>query len=400
MELFLLRLYFFLRPIMLMKVFYYKIGSFNLFEIFAIICFVLFYLFLMKKVLFKELQIELIDVMIYIIVLWFCFVFYLHYQSSSIKFLAVFIIPLFSFSVIKNIIKDVDEYSSLLFWFIMGMTIPIIYSCFLIIQGKSIANFYYLDNIVRYQGAYLNPHNCGHSMALFLILTIIMYEICKAINIKKYYCFKNFISKNFLIFLIMLALFCLYKSHVRTAYIGLTIFLFIYFFYYNKKYFFIFLFLTMIIFFYKITFLEKEFYDIAMVLKHKWSKNYLGSGRIYIWTIAINYFLNQDLSNLLSGLGINRHLFSKYITDSHNDFLELLIETGFIGLFLYVLIQFLIFKKIVNMSSSEKWAFLAFFISVVVMNFISNSYITRFAFAQVYYMIMCYPYIKEKSKSC
>jgi O-antigen ligase len=64
--------------------------------------------------------------------------------------------------------------------------------------------------------------------------------------------------------------------------------------------------------------------------------------------------------------------------DPHNDWLFVLLSLGLIGLAIFVGLFGSILRAILSIPGKEKFALLGLFVAVVLMNVLSNSYITRF----------------------
>ena len=90
------------------------------------------------------------------------------------------------------------------------------------------------------------------------------------------------------------------------------------------------------------------------------------------------------------GIGHRTHFEANDVWNSHNDFLEVMIQTGIIGFVIFMVIQLLFLRQILRMRGQEKYLFLALFVAVSAMNFMSNSYVARFSVGQIYYMLMSY----------
>jgi O-antigen ligase len=119
----------------------------------------------------------------------------------------------------------------------------------------------------------------------------------------------------------------------------------------------------------------------------------LGSGRPSLWLNDIMVFAERPIDAKLAGAGIgNRSGISEAGGQvfGHNDWLELLTQTGLIGLALFAALQFLIFKKLLRMEGNKKYAFLSLFIAVNLMMFVSNSYVWRIQVGHLYYMILAF----------
>ena len=143
-------------------------------------------------------------------------------------------------------------------------------------------------------------------------------------------------------------------------------------------------------------------WDFNKVEAGVWSKQELAAGRPRIWENNLRIFANMPIDRELGGVGIgNKDIFggTEGITDSHNDYLDVMIQTGVVGLVLYLLMQFLLLRKILDLSGKEKHVFVAMFIAVTGMNLSSNSYISRSAIAQLFFLAMTYVELRVPTKT-
>ena len=391
MELFFLYLFSILRPILFVKV-DIEIGGLNLFELAAIfLALLLFSMLIYKMGLKQKIYVSSIDLLILLFSLW-CIGTYLAYSdSANVKEVAKIIIPLWTLVIVKNVITSKEQYMKLIFIMLVGFSIPITLSVLLTIMGKGIDDISYWTNIERYRGVYSDSHNMGHNMSFFIMM-VVTY-LCFTTN-SKYKAIKSMSlwKKLFFIVLVSFAMFLLYKCWVRTAAIGLIIFLLIYLFFYNKR-----LLLMGTVFslalgiIFAPVIIPRFFSDLQMVYEGEWDADKLGSGRIRLWSKTLEGFWELPIDKKIAGTGIGNQIgLSGRQLDTHNDMLGLFEETGVIGFILYVSLQFFILKRILTLAGREKYAFLAIFVSILAMNLVSNSYISRFGMAQFYYLIMAY----------
>jgi hypothetical protein len=63
-------------------------------------------------------------------------------------------------------------------------------------------------------------------------------------------------------------------------------------------------------------------------------------------------------------------------------------QLGGVGIGLLVAIYWLMFRRIMRLPSESKPLFLALFGAVLVMNFLSNSYVTRVGLGQLFVMVL------------
>ena len=337
-----------------------------------------------------------IDVGIFVYCFWCLSISIIYSDKAELDDVAKFILPMLSFVVLKSLIKNQEQYLKYLFLMLAGFLLPAVASTILIIQGQGLDKVNYWTGLPRYQGVFINSHNFGHNMAFMLMLALVyiwmLYNRRK--SGRRWLGYWNAVL---LIFVISIGLYNLYESFVRTTWLGLLIFVLILAYKQNKK---VAISVTIVValaVFVAAPLLELVFHDVVEVTEGKRDKELIASGRPYIWSHNLNIFSNLSIDRKLAGVGIGnrRDVFSSaYSTDnvwnSHNDFLEVMMQTGLIGLLIFLFIQYQIFRRIQRLPSHDKTAFLALFVAVTCMNFSSNSYVVRFSIGQMLYMVMAY----------
>lgn len=170
----------------------------------------------------------------------------------------------------------------------------------------------------------------------------------------------------------MITLFLMFNTYSRTLWLTAALFI-ILFFVYQKKYLPALLLLLIIVtvsatlpsiqkrFRQEISYLKQdntEFLTIEMT----------GTGRIGLWKIAADHYQRLDIVSKIIGTG------GAY--GSHNQFIAFLLKNGLIGLILFFLLIFLIYRKLIRtknmMNISEYALVLGIFVSSV---FIANQFI-------------------------
>jgi len=168
------------------------------------------------------------------------------------------------------------------------------------------------------------------------------------------YCFPNNKKISFLIFIITIT--CVFLSTKRGAIICVIICCLIYFFYLlkeSKKSFFK-IFATVFVTSFSMFFLFSEFFLNNYYIADKYEQTLLGnlSGRDEIYQKLFDYISNNlTLVNSIFGNGLD---YTQIITQgyaAHNDWLEIFIDLGIIGLLLYLLlflsfIYFILYRKL------------------------------------------------------
>ena len=344
-------------------------------------------------------RIDTVDIVIFVFIFWCMGIYIAYIDKSQVQDLLKYTIPLFTYIVIRNTLKSQQQYLQLLWVMIVAYSVPIVFSAVLILLKKGVYVQDYWTGLYRFTGTFPNPHDFGHSMALFLFIcaiyvTLLKYRLGVSVSTFK---------KYFMLIVAVFALYCLYKSYVRTAFLGLVIFTFIYFYFYNKK--------VLVIGGVTIVFAVVAswsvwsliFHDVVDVAEGERDSDRIASGRPYIWNHNLTEFSKLTFDRKLAGVGLgNRsHVLSTAsgadnFWNSHNDYLEIMIQTGVIGLMIFVFLQMLIIRSILKLPKQERNVFVAFYIAVFCMNFASNSYIDRFGLSQTFYMLLAYIEIRRR----
>lgn len=387
MDILLLNIAALLRPI-----FFIELEAGNLFDLAAILIFMLtMAAFLATSAVRKDIQISSVDLLIVLFSIWCLTAYVVYADKANAREVAKLIIPLWSYIVAKNILRTPNDYRRMLRFLIWGFVIPVSLSVMLILMGKGVELTDYWTGIERWKGAYAGSHSLGHNM-VFLLMAITAYiwlsrSETHEVAISRY-------AMAGLAGLVLAALYCLYYSQVRTATLGLIVFLGIFLFAYNRKLLMILAAAGTIATLAALPVLMPRFFnDFVMVQQGTWDAEEFGSGRPRIWQNNLNIFAAMPIDRQLAGVGIGNKLGlggEEGIMDSHSDFLDILMQTGIVGLVLFVAIQLLLLKKMLGLPKTEKYLFVAVFVSVGVMNAISNSYVTRFGLAQLFYFLIAY----------
>lgn len=348
--------------------------------------------FLVNSATRRAIRLSAIDVTVFAFATWCLATYVIYFESSDIRHVAKLLIPLLSFTVVKNVVRDRLQYRDLLFWILVGFSIPLILSVMLIATGKGVDHVNYWTGIPRWQGAYANSHNMGHSMTL-LIMILVLYWIMK-------HSFGNEQAKFgvaprlVLLSLGGMALFCLYMSQVRSAILGLIVFGSIYLFFTHKK-----LLiagtagLTLLAVALSPYWLPALLPDVVTLDQGGGEAIDIGSSRPRFWLHNLTVFANLPLDQMLAGVGIGNiapGLIAERAFDSHNDWMDVLMQTGMIGFVIFVTLQVFIFKAIRRLDGIERSYFIALFFAVCVMMFVSNSYAWRIQVGHLYYIILAF----------
>jgi hypothetical protein len=392
MELLLLKLVGFFRPLASMSF------AEDVFQIVGVALFgVLVFLFLWSSASRRAIAFSAVDVALVVFSLWSVSVFLIYFEKARVSELAKMLVPVLSYIVVKNVIRDQEQYRKLLLWIIVGFFLPIIASVVLIATGKGIDYVSYWTGIQRWEGAYTGAHSMGHSMTLFLMVLALYLRLSVA-NGSAAVSANGFAVRVTLGLFAGLATYCLYMSQVRSAILGLLVFSVVYLMFFNRRALLIggagLVTIAIIMLPYWVPVLLP---DVWLVEHGRADASAIGSGRQTFWRQNLELFADLPIDRQLAGVGIgNRDSFSEEgVLDSHNDWLDVMMQTGIIGVLLMLLIQFLVLRAILRFPGREKYAYLALFLAVNVMMLVSNSYVWRIQVGHLYYIVLAFIELKH-----
>lgn len=396
MELFLLYLNAFLRPILSMDLSFG--GSqdtvMEMSNWAAILLFALLGLaFFANAAIRKKVRLTEIDLAIGGFVVWVVAVYLIYIDKANAREMIKLVFPLFVYFVAKNVLTNVEQYRRMLGFMIAAFTIPVIVSTILIALGEGVESINYWTGIPRYEGAYNTSHNLGHNMLLLLMMVTVYVVVHRYAGDAEGRIVRP-TKKVYLLVMAVSAFYSLAMSQTRTQLLGAIVFFGYYLFAFHRRIFYLASVTAIVLF---ISFLpilmNTLFQDFGKVASGVWREEEIASGRPRIWANNLTIFGDASIDRQFAGMGIgNKDIFggTEGITDSHNDYLDVMMQTGIVGLVLYLTMQLLILRKILHLPSREKHVFLGVFIAVVLMNFVSNSYITRSAIAQTLFLMLIY----------
>lgn len=346
----------------------------------------------------KNLRLSAVDLIIAAFAVWCLTAFVVYIDKANVRELIKLLFPLFTYFVAKNVLQDGSQYRRMILLMILGFVIPVVWSAGLLLQGAGVESVNYWTQEPRYKGIYPGAHNLAHSMT-FLLMLILLYFAVADPSITHKSRIRRYAPAALLA---LAALYCLFLAHVRTTLVGLLIFA-LYYLYAYQRHLFLYYVLGGVALAVALApfYFDTLFYEVDRVQSGEWGSEYLASGRPGVWKNNLEIFAAMPLDRQLAGVGIGNKIGlggeEEGIYDSHNDYLDTMIQTGVVGLTLYLLLQLLLLKAILGMAGREKHAFLALFAAVVAMNFLSNSYITRSFMAQLYFLVMAYVEIAQRS---
>jgi len=321
-----------------------------------------------------------IDLLFLFLVTFILYAFESILWGSEVRKTAQTILPFIVFFSVRTFITQTDRARMLLVFLVLGFLIPIAFSTYNIVLGKSIFVIEWHNKLPRFSGVFSGPHTLSYIMLFFSFVYCILHHI---------YHFKNYINRFIISLFLIFSVYCLYKSGTRTTMIGFILFWYIYLWGTNKKALLIAIVLsamTAIIF-------HDQIYSIIFK-KNEIDLNTATSGRVTLIENNINLFLESSLTQQLVGRGLGHEHRYAY----HNDFIALLMDLGLIGLLLYlVLLFYLLYDIFLCKDRKTKYLFGAILISVAAMNFGSNAIVFRIELSQYFWCIMGLFYVIRKN---
>lgn len=398
MELFLLKTFALLRPLLSIEI-EQRLAGIGLFDLAGIGFIGLLGLALCIRISLagQHITIRSVDVWMMAYMFWCVAVSLIYPDKTDFRELVKWIAPFITYIVAAKILRDRREYLHVLSLLWIGYIIPILASAAVIFLDLDLAirKVVGATGLAKYEGVYANSGNLGLSMTLFVMLGVIYADLTRSHFGET----KRLDKARVIFFLIvtLFALYCLFKSQSRTAQLGLVIFFAIYLYQVSKKWLLIGATVLGVFIVVMGPLIALMYYDVIRVQRGERPLEEIASGRPYFWAHNLSEFSKVTPDRILAGVGIGNLVpmgswasRNENFWSSHNDFLAVLIHTGVIGLIIFLGLQVVILKKILSLEGREKAAFLAFFCAVTIMNFASNSYISRFVLAQLYLLVMAY----------
>lgn len=350
---------------------------------------------LVKGTVQQSLRLSAVDAAIFAFTVWCIAISLIYVHAVRPGELAKLLVPLLSYTIVKNVVSDRNECRKVLFWALVGLGLPMIASAALILAKSPAAvdTVNYWTQVTRWQGLYTHSHVLAHSATLTL-MTLAIYALLRT-RASPTRTPGRAIDMGFLGLVGLAALYGLYMSQVRTAILGLMIFLGVLFFFLNRGLLILgaaaatLIALATVPYWYAAMFPELVAAERGIEVK----ATDFGSGRPNFWLHDLRVYGELPLDQKLAGVGIGargEYSVTGEVIVGHSDWLELLTQTGVVGFLLFAGLQWVILRKILRMEGPERYAFLAMFLAVNAMMLLSNSYAWRIQVSQLYYMMLAF----------
>ena len=282
---------------------------------------------------------------------------------NDIKEYAKLTMPFVYYAFARLVVIDKKQIDYVFKLYSFSFAIPIILSSIYIILGKNIQLVEWVSKVPRHAGVYSNSHTLAYQMLIFSFIFCYNYFV----NPNRT---KNFKLVNLII--LMISLFCLYKSHTRTALVGIVIFWSIFLFGFNKKYF---LYTAIIVGILGVAYgstINKIFLKDTKNVSIKVAT----SGRSDLWNKYLDEYINSSIPEKLLGKGIGWKFDGPGF---HSDWLRLLVQNGIFGSFLFFLMVMSIAYDIYLVKKiSIKYFYLGIILTMIVIMLGSNNFVSFF----------------------
>jgi O-antigen ligase len=300
--------------------------------------------------------------------------------GSSIQMIVRVVLPFILLFAVRIFVKDQKHVNALLVALSIGHILPLLISVISIVLGTSIDRTDFYSGVVRYSGAFRGPHPFAYAMLnfMFLYCLLIQNKITSSI-----------VTKVSMHILLISSFVGLYMSGTRTALVGCALFWMVYSFSYGKRWRYAIFILCGII---AIT-MSQDIQKIFWKTEDR-DLNIATSGRIEVWEHNTEVFKKSSLQEQIYGHGIGKTLgltdSKTQVWSSHNDYLELLMGAGVLGLLLYLILLFNLMWdiSICDLDRPNKLLFGAILVTISAMNFGSNTSIFRAENAQYFWFYM------------
>ncbi len=326
-----------------------------------------------------------------VFIAWCCVIYLVYIDVSSTRELAKFTLPFVAYIVLDGAIPSRVQYGRLLLLCLLGYSLPTLASGAAILSGQALYEVNYFTGLGRYRGVFDNPHDLGHTMTLIAMVAITYAILCwrhERTALRRW-----FVAAT--IGVGPVVLFNLYQSYVRTAMLGLFVFLFVLAVGLGRRAVLVVAVSSIIALLMLWGQVQTVFYDVTEVVTSERPVERIGSSRPIIWAHNLAVYGQLSVDKQLAGVGVGNQngVFSAggdpaVVWNSHNDFLDVLMQTGVVGLFLFLGFQLALFRRLYALEGGARAVFMGLYMAVFVMNVVSNSYVSRTGLGQVFYMVV------------
>ena len=395
----LLQFFYFARPLMFVNL-PGRFFGLSWFEIFAIVLVaVLLLAFLLSKPA-RHRGLDSLDSMMLAFTTWACVVTFIQSDVSDWKWTFRWTLPLVIYMLLRRMVRTEKDYMRYLHRLLVSFVLLIVTNAVAIYLGYGFVVADWVTGIQRHDGIFNDVHTMAHTVGFGLMLVVIYYGLLKTSAVPGLQRKKRPALFMMVAVMVPAAVYCQIMGNVRTVLVGLVVFAGIYLGMTNRRRFAAFA-GALVVIWLTSTFVETIFWDVTGRVSTQGERaDMAGSGRPWIWKHNLEIYSDAPIEQKIMGIGVGNEIgvigadgvitakFRYRAWESHNDFLSALMELGIVGFGLLIGIFWSWFKTILRLPMPSRVLFLSLLGAVIVMNFLSNSYLSRFGLGQLLSMVM------------
>lgn len=394
----LLQIFYFVRPLMFVHVPGRFLGM-SPFELgAAILMGVLAIAFLLSKPSSSR-GIDSLDSMMIAFIAWCGIVTFIQSDVSDWKWSLRWTLPLVIYILLRRMVRTEKDFMRYLHRLLIGFVLLTTANAVATYLGYGFIATDWVTGVKRHNGVFNDVHTMAHTIGFGLMLVVIYFGLQKAAHSGSPV--RHGVAMTGLVaVMVPLAFYSQVMGNVRTVVVGLLVFAGILLIMTNRRRFAVFV-VGVVAVWFTSTFVETIFWDVTGRISTQGERvEMAGSGRPWIWRHNLEIYADLPVEQKIMGIGVGNEIgviganglvTSEYryrAWESHNDFLSALMELGFVGLGLLLGIFWLWLKTILRLPLASRALYMALLGAVVVMNFLSNSYLSRFGLGQLLSMVM------------
>lgn len=395
----LLQLFYFLRPLMFAYLPISVLGL-SVFELFTVVLVLLLGLAFLFAGSDYARGMDALDKLMIAFAVWCVVATMAQLEYSDWKWAMRFALPFATYILLRSLVRTQADFLRYLQRMVLAFLIIVSVNSVAIYLGRGLFNVNWFTGMARYQGIFNDLHTMAHTVSFALMATALYVGLSKAWTgraLRR----QSPLMMAVAILMVPLVLYCLYKGNVRTVLVGLVAFAGIYLWMTNRMKFVAFLAVVMVVWL-SSTYIKALFWDVTAGPTPIGGNSIemAGSGRPWIWKHNLELYADAPIEQKIVGVGVGNEIgviganglitaeYRNRAWASHNDFLSILMQLGMVGFGLLVAIYWLMFRRIMRLPPDSRPLFLALFGAVLVMNFLSNSYVTRVGLGQLFVMVL------------
>ena len=340
-----------------------------------------------------------LDSMMIAFIVWCGVVTFIQSDVSDWKWSLRWTLPLVIYILLRRMVRTEKDFMRYLRRLLIGFVLLTTANAVATFLGFGFIATDWVTGVKRHDGIFNDVHTMAHTIGFGLMLVVIYFGLQKAarpsIPVRHGVAMTGLVAV-----MVPLAFYSQVMGNVRTVVVGLLVFIGILLLMTNRRRFVVFS-IGVVAVWFTSTFVETIFWDVTGRSSTQGeSVEMAGSGRPWIWRHNLEIYADLPVEQKIMGIGVgneigvigaNGLITSEYryrAWESHNDFLSALMELGIVGLGILLGIFWLWYKTILRLPLASRALYMALLGAVAVMNFLSNSYLSRFGLGQLLSMVM------------